>query len=189
MFNQCHQFGTAVADNGGQLSAGANNGPLRDGKQSMYEGGLRVPMCVVLPDRIKPNSRCNQRVLTMDIFPTICQAAHVEFDHEIDGSSFWPILRGEDYQMPTRDLFFHRREGGNAYGGLVINAVIREEWKLLQNSPFEPQQLYNLKTDPMEQEDLAKKNQQKFNALAAALRVQIQRGGAVPWQKPRSADE
>ena len=177
-----------TSDNGGDLNAAANNGPLRDGKQSMYEGGIRVPMCAVFPERIKPNSRCDERVLTMDIFPTVCQAANVKFDHAIDGSSIWPILTGGEDSVPARDLFFHRREGGNAYGGLVINAMIRGEWKLLQNSPFQPQQLFNLKTDPLEKEDLAKKNRQKFNELAGALRVQVQRGGAVPWQNPAIRD-
>jgi arylsulfatase A-like enzyme len=173
-----------TSDNGGQLSAGANNGPLRDGKQSMYEGGLKVPGCVVWPSHIEPAGRSDLMVLTMDLYPTVCAAAGVKFNHEIDGRSFLPTLLGESVEYQPRDTFFHRREGGQRYGGLIINAIRRGEWKLLQNSPFAPQELYNLKDDPREQHDLAKENPAKLRELAAALRVQVQRGGAVPWQRP-----
>jgi arylsulfatase A-like enzyme len=176
-----------TSDNGGQLDAGANNGSLRDGKQSMYEGGIRVPMCVVYPHKVEPNSASHQRVLTMDILPTLCELAGVDIPAKVDGASFARLLDDSQATMPQRDLFFHRREGGNRYGGLTINAVIRGEWKLLQNSPFVPQELYHLGHDPQEQVDLARKNPQKFNELAAALRLQVQRGGAVPWQRDPAA--
>ena len=61
------------SDNGGQLSAGANNGPLRDGKQSMYEGGLKVPTALVWPGKIKPGSQTDFRAMSMDLFPTILE--------------------------------------------------------------------------------------------------------------------
>jgi arylsulfatase A-like enzyme len=173
-----------TSDNGGQLNVGANNGSLRDGKQSMYEGGIRVPTCAVWPGKIKPGSQSDQRILTMDIFPTVCQAAGASFDHPIDGVSFLPILTGEKESLPERDLFFHRREGGTRYGGLVINAIIRGDWKLLQNSPFAAQELYHLESDSAESVDLVQKNKKKFQELATALRAHVQRGGQVPWQKP-----
>ncbi len=172
-----------TSDNGGQLDAGANNGTLRDGKQSMYEGGIRVPTCVVWPGKIRAGSRSDTRIMTMDIFPTICAAANTRFEHPIDGVSLLPILTGQAESLEPRDLFFHRREGGTRYGGLIINAVIRGDWKLLQNSPFEPQQLFNLADDPAESTDLKQKNNKKFLELANALRAQVQRGGQVPWQK------
>jgi arylsulfatase A-like enzyme len=150
----------------------------------MYEGGIRVPTCAVWPGKIKPGSQSNQRILTMDIFPTVCQAAGARFDHRIDGVSFLPILTGEKKSLAERDLFFYRREGGTRYGGLTINAVIRGDWKLLQNSPFAAQELFNLKKDPAESTDLIQKNKKKFHELAAALRAHVQRGGSVPWQQP-----
>jgi len=173
------------SDNGGQLSVGANNGSLRDGKQSMYEGGLKVATCAVWPNHIEPGSRSEALGITMDLFPTICEAVGAKVDHEIDGRSLLPVLLGKKQDVGGRDLFFHRREGGTRYGGLIINAVRRGDWKLLQNSPFAPQELYNLKSDPQEQNDLARKERKKFNELAAALRVQVQRGGAAPWQPPQ----
>ncbi len=177
-----------TSDNGGQLSVGANNGVLRDGKQSMYEGGLKVPACVVWPGKITPGSRTEQIALTMDIFPTLCEAAGADFSHIIDGRSFLSALLGRPGAEEERDLFFHRREGGERYGGLTINAVRRGTWKLLQNSPFAPLELYNLADDPQEQNDLADEEPQRFRELSAALRRQIQRGGAVPWQPPESRD-
>ncbi len=176
------------SDNGGQLSAGANNGATRDGKQSMYEGGLKVPTCAVWPNNIAAGSQTDQIGLTMDLFPTVCAIAGAEFDHPIDGISLLPTLLGKPQETNKRDLFFHRREGNARYGGLTINAVRSGDWKLLQNSPFAPLELYNLKDDPLEKDDLATKNRQKFNELSAALRVQVQRGGAVPWQRPERRD-
>ena len=172
------------SDNGGQVNVGANNGPLRDGKQSMYEGGLKVPTCAVWRGHIEAGSRSTETAITMDLFPTICAAAGVEVKHRIDGRSIIPQLLDYKRKEVPRDLFFHRREGGNRYGGLTINALRRGDWKLLQNSPFTPLELYNLRDDPQEQNDLATKNTKVFNDLSAALRVQIQRGGAVPWQSP-----
>ena len=172
------------SDNGGQLNVGANNGPLRDGKQSMYEGGLKVSTCTVWPGKIEAGSRSAALAITMDLFPTICEVAGAKSPENIDGQSILPILLGEKEEIPTRDLYFHRREGGTRYGGLIINAVRRGDWKLLQNSPFAPQELYNLKDDPQEQHNLAGKNRKKFEELAAALRKQVQLGGSVPWQRP-----
>ena len=177
-----------TSDNGGQLSVGANNGPLRDGKQSMYEGGIKVPFCAVWPTRIAKGSRSDRIGLTMDLYPTICAAAGIAVEHKIDGRSILPTLLGESQPAENRDLFFHRREGGEQYGGLTINAMRRGDWKLLQNSPFAPLELYNLKTDPREEHDLSKQNRGKFVELSSALRVQIQRGGSVPWQPPARRD-
>jgi arylsulfatase A-like enzyme len=171
-----------TSDNGGQLSVGANNGQLRDGKQSMYEGGLKVPTCIVWPNVITANTITNRQALTMDLFPTLCEIAQTDIPNIVDGISLLPTLLGKEQITNDRDFFYHRREGGVRYGGLTTNAIRRGEWKLLRNSPFAPLELYNLKADPLEQTDLAKKNPSQFRELSSALRVQIQRGGAVPWQ-------
>ena len=177
-----------TSDNGGQVNVGADNGGLRDGKQSMYEGGLRVTTAFKWPGKIEPGSVTNQRGLTMDIYATLCDVAQVEANHEIDGISLLPVLRGQRLDNHERDLFFHRREGNQRYQGLITNALIRGDWKLLHNSPFEPLELYNLKDDPLEKVNLADKARARFNELSRALRVQVQRGGAVPWQPPIRRD-
>ncbi|MGE3803566.1 MAG: sulfatase-like hydrolase/transferase [Gemmataceae bacterium] len=173
-----------TSDNGGQLDVGANNGPLRGGKQMMYEGGLKVPAAVVWPGHIKPGSSSDWQALTMDLLPTLLEAAGVPVKHPIDGVSFLPTLLGKEQPTLKRELYFTRREGGNAYGGKTIDALIDGNWKILQNSPWQPLELYNLRDDPKEANNLAAKEKDKFNELSAALRKQIQRGGAVSWQPP-----
>ncbi|MCA9078546.1 MAG: sulfatase-like hydrolase/transferase [Planctomycetaceae bacterium] len=173
-----------TSDNGGLVRVGANNGPLREGKATMYEGGLKVCTAVRWPGTVEPGSRTSFRAMSMDIFPTVCEAAGVRIPHPIDGRSFLPTLLGKE-QEPLRELWFwRRREGGNDYGGKTVEAVRRGDWKLLQNSPFGPLELYNLADDPLEAHDLSQENRQEFNELAAALRREIQRYGTVPWQKP-----
>lgn len=174
------------SDNGGQLSVGANNGPLRDGKQSVYEGGLKVPTCVASygSDLIRSGTSTRFQAMTMDLFPTICELAGADLNHHIEGRSLVPVLTGRKQERLRDDWFFTRREGGTRYQGKTIDAVIRGPWKLLQNSPYGPFELYNLVDDPKETTDLSQKNRGKYNELSAALRMQIQREGAVPWQKP-----
>ena len=172
------------SDNGGQLSAGANNGDLRDGKQSMYEGGLKVPTGVVWKGHISPNEETDFVAMSMDLFPTVCEAAGIKVPPGLDSVSILPTLEGKTQTPLRKHWFFRRREGGNRYGGKTIEAVRSGDWKLLQNSPFAPLELYNLKTDPLEKENLAEKNRKKFNELSTLLRAEIQRYGSVPWQKP-----
>jgi len=170
-----------TSDNGGQIGVGANNGPLRAGKQDMYEGGIRVPMCTVWPGRIKPGSRSECIALTMDLFPTICEAAGANVEHPIDGRSILPTLLGKSQPVADRFLFWVRREGGH-YGGRAYYAVRYGDYKLVQNSPFEPMQLYNLKDDPQEQNPLDRKHKM-YQRLFTALCNHIIEAGAVPWQK------
>lgn len=171
-----------TADNGGSLPHGQNNDPWRDGKQSHYDGGLRVPFMARWPARIKPGSRSDYAGLVFDLFPTFLELAGRPRDTDLDAVSLVPVLTGGTITTP-RDLYFVRREGGN-YGGKSYEALIRGDWKLLQNDPFRPLELYNLKDDPREQSNLAGTNRQVFNELAAAMSHHIQRGGVTPWQKP-----
>jgi arylsulfatase A-like enzyme len=175
-----------TSDNGGVLANGANNGLWRGGKGHMYEGGLRVPGAACWPGVIKAGASTERLTLTMDIFATACAVAGAHPPPNIDGNSFLPILRGEIEEHDRRDSYFVRREGGPGFGGKTIEAFRRDDWKLLQDNPFAPLELYDLKTDPRETTDLAAKNREIFNELAAALSRQIQRGGSTPWQKPIS---
>ncbi|MEX2368797.1 MAG: sulfatase-like hydrolase/transferase, partial [Candidatus Paceibacterota bacterium] len=174
-----------TSDNGGRLADEANNGPYRDGKQSVYEGGLKVPAVAMWPGHIESGSVSERLILTMDLFPTFMDAAGISYDGPLNGTSFFPTLMGKEQQTHREDpLYFTRREGGMRYGGLTIQAVRLGDWKLLQNSPFEPRELYHLGKDPYEQENLVDQYPEKVEELNTLLMKHIQKSGAVPWQKP-----
>jgi arylsulfatase A-like enzyme len=172
-----------TADNGGSLPHAQNNNPWRGGKQDHYDGGLRVPFMVRWPAQIKAGSHSDYAGLNFDLFPTFLELARAKPATGLDAVSLVPVLKGGIITAP-RDLYFVRREGGAAYGGKSYEAIIRGDWKLMQNDPFSPLELYNLKADPQERTNLAATNKEMFNKLSTALREHIQRGGATPWQKP-----
>lgn len=172
-----------ASDNGGSLPHAQKNDPWRDGKQSHYDGGLRVPFMVRWPGHTSPGSRSDYPGLNFDLFPTFLELAGVQPSHELDAVSLVPILNGGTIDTP-RELYFVRREGGLTYGGKSYEAIIRGGWKLMQNDPYSPLELYNLKEDPQEKTNLSSKAPQVFRELSGALRGHIQRGGTIPWQKP-----
>lgn len=178
-----------TSDNGGLFRDEAKNGPWRSEKQHMYDGGLRVPAVARWPGKIAPNQHTDRVVVTMDLFATICDVANAKPPAGIDAISFLPTLLGRQQPelapfAPSRELYFVRREGGPAYGGKTIEALIKGEWKLVQDSPFQPLELYNLKSDPQEAHNVFREEPAVARELSAALRKQIQRGGQVAWQNP-----
>jgi len=174
-----------TADNGGSLPHAQNNDPWRDGKQSHYDGGLRVPFMARWPGQIAAGSKSDYAGQVFDLFPTFLELAGATAadPKALDAVSLVPVLKGESVTT-LRDLYFVRREGGRAYGGKSYEALIRGDWKLLQNDPYTPLELYHLKNDPGETTNLATKAPKVFNELSAALAARIQRGGSIPWQKP-----
>ena len=172
-----------TADNGGSLPHGQNNDPWRDGKQSHYDGGLRVPFMVRWPAQVRAGSKSDYAGLSFDLFPTFVELAGAKPSAELDAVSLAPIFKGQTID-PPRDLYFVRREGGPAYGGKSYEAIIRGEWKLLQNSPYGPLELYHLRDDPQERNNLAGSQKKVASELATALREHIRRGGRTPWQPP-----
>lgn len=171
-----------TSDNGGQLGAGANCGNLRAGKGDMYEGGIRVPMCAVWPGHIAAGSRSDRVALTMDLYPTICESAGADPPPGIDGISILPVVLGTSAPLPERDFVFVRREGNMRYQGRDYYALRRGDWKLVQNSPFEPYELYNLGADPLETNNLADREPKIRQQLVRPLMRHIQRAGRTPWQ-------
>jgi len=172
------------SDNGGHLPSGASNGNLRGGKQDMYEGGIKVPTCVVWDKEIEAGSKSDMLGLTMDFFPTICAIAGITTLHQIDGNNFLPEIRGENQEEDTRMVYFMRREGGR-YGGLCYYAVRTGSYKLVQNTPYEKLKLFNIESDPQENNPL-NENSKQFKELKFGLSQHIRKAGAIPWQKPEN---
>jgi arylsulfatase A-like enzyme len=176
-----------TSDNGGHLPSRASNGILRGGKQDMYEGGIKVPTCMVWPGRIEPGSSAPVLGLTMDLVPTFLGMAGVGLKHDVDGISLWAsIKRAPIKDAPTTDdadraVFWMRREGGG-YGGLCYYAARKGPYKLVQNTPWEPLQYFNMDADPLEKEPLSG-NTPEFRELRNLLMQHIRRSGSVAWQK------
>jgi arylsulfatase A-like enzyme len=120
----------------------------------------------------------------MDIFPTLLELAGVPYKEEIDGRSFLNTLLGKPMEEKEREIYFTRREGGLNYGGKAYYALRKGDWKLLQNSPYQPMELYNLKEDPLEKKDLMKTEPGMVKELNQLLMKHIQEAGKTPWQKP-----
>ncbi len=173
-----------TSDNGGQLSAGAFNGPYRGGKQDMYEGGLRVPFFAAWPGHIKPETTSDEVALTMDLYATLCDAAVAPINHEIDGRSLLHVLEGKTETLGQRDLVWMRREGGFRYGGQCYYGYREGPWKLMQNTPYSPLELFNLENDSAELSNVIEQNGEVARRLSKQLSLHIQRAGAVPWQNP-----
>jgi len=111
--------------------------------------------------------------------------AGVASGENIEGMSILPVLTQPAQTLPDRDLFWVRREGGNRYRGQDYHAMRRGPWKLVQNHPFEPYQLYNLQTDPGETMDVIGHENKIAQPMIQALQAQLQKAGRVAWQKGR----
>ncbi|WP_235935180.1 sulfatase family protein [Candidatus Laterigemmans baculatus] len=170
-----------TSDNGGSLPHGQNNDPWRDGKQSHYDGGLRVPFAVRWPQRIEAGSRSDYVGLSFDVYPTFVELAGAAPPAGLDAVSLVPAFSGKP-PAEARELYFTRREGGPRYGGKSYDALIRGDWKLMQNDPYSPLELYNLKEDPQESRNLIDEKRQVARGLQISLQRHIQRGGEFPWQ-------
>lgn len=179
-----HTVVVFAADNGGSIPHAQNNDPWRGGKQDHYDGGLRIPFMLRWPARVDPGMVSDYPGLLFDIFPTCLQLAGAELPGDLDAASLTPILRGETMATPERELYFVRREGGPR-GGKAYHALIHGDWKILQNHPFQPYELYNIKEDPQEKRDLADAQPKVLQRLSLALGRRIQRGGVTPWQPAR----
>ena len=170
------------SDNGGALRYAQSNGKLRGGKKDMYEGGIKVPTFAVWKDKIKPGSSNDSLSLLMDLFPTFCEVAGAKVPDGIDGVSVLPGLLGKTQDLSDRPVFWMRREG-NVFGGQAYYAARVGDYKILQNTPFEPIQFFNLKDDPYEQRPLDTANSKVYQRLRTELMGHIRASGQVPWQK------
>lgn len=168
-----------TSDNGGlSTSEGhpTSNLPLRAGKGWMYEGGIRVPWIIRAPGLTKPGSVCDTPMISNDLYPTIMELAGTRLDHPVDGKSLVPLLRGEN--LSDRPLFWHYPHYGNQ-GGAPGGAVRDGDWKLIEWYEDGTRELFNLRDDLSETNNLASKMPSKVDDLAAKLESWRKDVGAV----------
>lgn len=170
-----------TSDNGGALRYAQSNGDLRGGKQDMYEGGIKVPTYLQWKGKVEPGSSSNSLGLHMDLFGTFCEVAGVTPYHQIEGISLLPTLLGEEQVTDDRVVYWMRREGGQ-YGGQAYYAARFKDFKILQNTPYQPIENFNIGQDYQEQEPLSIQEEPWFKQLKTALQEHIRRSGRVPWQ-------
>mgnify|MGYP003114827874 CR=1 FL=1 len=172
-----------TSDNGGSLPHAQNNDPWRGGKQSHYDGGLRVPCFFRYPPEIEAGTKHDSPVLTFDIAATFMAYAGLEIPEDFDAIDMRHAIAGENVAA-EREMYFVRREGGPAYGGKAYHAIIKGKWKLLQNDPYSPLELYDLENDPGEKTNLAGEKKGVVRRLQMDISRHIQQGGATAWQPP-----
>jgi len=181
-----------MSDNGGLSLApprgGAQhtqNAPLKAGKGSVYEGGIREPMIVKWPGVVKTNSKSDQYIIVEDFFPSILQMAGInraQTKQIVDGKSFVPILMNPDYSDSTRLLIWHYPNKWIEKDGPGINyfsAVRKGSFKLVYNLRNGKKELYNLKNDIGELNDISRRFPQIVKELTTALSNKIQE-----WHSP-----
>ena len=181
-----------MSDNGGQsisLQKGGklhtHNLPLREGKGSVYEGGIREPMIVKWPGVVKPGSKTDQLVIIEDFFPTLLEIAGIkkpEIVQEIDGKSFLPILKGDRVNNPDRILTWHYPNKWKMKELPQIDymsAIRQGDWKMVYDMKTQKLELYNLKDDIGELNDLSLQNPEKVRQLAKLLSDKYRAWGAL----------
>ncbi len=171
-----------TSDNGGALRYSQSNGKLRGGKGDMYEGGIRVPTFVRWQGKIKENQRTDNVGMLMDLFPTFIDIIQGQIPSNIDGVSLLSTLLTPEEKTSERTLFWVRKEGWD-HNGLSYYAARSGDYKLVQSTPYQPFEYYNLFADPYEKTPLAEKSVKAFSQLREKLTQHIRAAGHVPWQR------
>jgi len=147
-----------TSDNGGLTPKNTSNYPLMGGKSFPFEAGMKVPFIVKWPGKIRPGTS-QQRVVGMDIYPTILSAASLPLrpEQHVDGLDLMPLLT-RNATLKRRPIVFHFPHYTHATG--PFSAIIEDDWKLIRfyNDEQGGCLLYNLAEDPQEQNDLAASN-------------------------------
>ena len=172
-----------LGDNGGLATSQewregplyTQNSPLKCGKGSMYEGGIRVPFMVKWSGVVKPDTRNNTSIMIEDLFPTILHMANIN-DYKVpqivDGKDMVPLLEGKnEAEFNKRSIVWNFPNiWGNTGPGINLNCAIRQgDWKLIYNYETGEKELYNIPQDIGEKNNLAHANPSKVKELSSIL--------------------
>ena len=164
-----------LSDNGG-LAYVSDQFPLRAGKGSYYEGGIRVPCIIKWPNKIKTHRRIDTPITGLDVFPTLMDVVNDTNNYELDGVSLLPLLT-ENKSIEDRALYWHfpiylqsvspkKEEARDPLFRTRPGSVIRKgNWKLHEYFEDGTLELYNLDTDLGEQKDLSQEKPNKVKEL------------------------
>ena len=151
-----------------QRHLATSNYPLRAGKGWLYEGGIKVPLMVRWPGKIKPGIDSENQVLLMDVFPTLMDLIMGK-RLNTDGRSFLPTLL-ENKKLPPREVFWHSPNARPQNTGDTPSSAVRKgDFKLIHWFEEDRVELYNLVDDPYERQDLSKQMPKKVNELKKDL--------------------
>ena len=156
-----------TSDNGGLLGP-TDNAPLRSGKGYPYEGGIRVPLIIRWPSRVKAGAVSDEPVTSVDYLPTVLAAAGIPLPKRpIDGVSLLPVLQRTAKTLGRDAIYWHFPH----YRGRVVPyGIIRSgPWKLIKRYEGPTYELFNLADDLGETTDLAPKMPDRVKALDAKL--------------------
>lgn len=140
-----------LSDNGGPTrELTSSNLPLRGGKGSYYEGGVRIPFIMQWKNKLPQGKTYEKPIISLDLFPTIAAAANKATSRkDIDGVDLLPYLTGQNNESPHEFLFW-------SFKGKM--ALRKGDWKIVRNQRGGEIALYNLKEDIGETNDLAEKH-------------------------------
>lgn len=161
-----------TSDNGGFWRV-TSNYPLRGNKGNFYEGGIRVPVIVKWPGVVAPGSSSDEVITSTDFYPTLLEMAGLpqKPEQHVDGLSFVPVLKQEG--ALNRDaIYWHFPNyiGAGHRDGATPCSVIRQgDWKLIESLEDGSVQLFDLKHDTGETNNLAEEHPQKLAALRTML--------------------
>ena len=194
-----------MSDNGGYATGTqwrdeplyTQNAPLRSGKGSLLEGGIREPMIVRWPRVVEGGLRCDDYLLIEDFFPTILEMAGIrryQVPQKIDGRSFVPLLKGTGNPSRGRTLVWnYPHVWGNTGPGIDLNCAIREgDWKLIYYYKTGRKELYDVRHDIGEEHDLSaerpdlmrrfsRKLGKRLRAMKAQRPTEKATGKPCPW--------
>ncbi len=163
-----------LSDNGGFINnyrgvKVTDNAPLRSGKGSLYEGGIRIPTIISAPFLEVEAAEVHVPISTIDYLPTICEWLAMEVPEGVEGRSFLGALTGgEDKQLADRPLFWHYPHYYPTTN--PVSAIRQLDWKLVEFLGEEKVELYHLGEDQSERHDVADKHRQKSSELLQLLR-------------------
>jgi len=142
-------------------------------KRSPYEGGIRTPIMLRWPARLKPRRDDETLVTSLDLAPTILTACGLSPTKEMTGLNLLDVAAGQPSGRDTLqgEIFEHDiPDIDRAEPGLMFRWCIQGHWKLIQSADGKHRELYNLKEDPREEKDMAAMEPERVKRLAAALK-------------------